>query len=147
MQVEEKVVEKFSFSSVSFAEDSSDRSEDIVPRKMLIVVTPTYNRAMQGYFLNRVAQTLKLVPPPVLWIVVEENAASFETAELLRKTGVMYRHLVCKLNTTNVKDRGVHQRNTALEHIEVHKLDGIVYFADDDNIYSLDLFLKLREIK
>ena len=46
--------------------------------------------------MNRVAQTLRLVEPPVLWIVVEGNAASFETWEILRKAGVMYRHLVSK---------------------------------------------------
>ncbi|OVA07330.1 Glycosyl transferase [Macleaya cordata] len=119
---------------------------DFIPRKQLIIVTPTYNRALQAYFLNRLGQTLRLVPPPILWIVVEMNSASMETSEILRKTGVMYRHLVCTKNSTNVKDRGVHQRNTALQHIEHHKLDGIVYFADDDNIYSLELFESLREI-
>ncbi|KAF6138962.1 hypothetical protein GIB67_023086 [Kingdonia uniflora] len=59
----------------------------------------------------------------------------------------MYRHLVCRKNSTNVKDKGVQQRNTALEHIGRHKLGGIVYFADDNNIYSLELFESLREIK
>lgn len=119
---------------------------DFEPRKQLIVITPTYNRAMQAYFLNRLAQVLRLVQPPLLWMVVEENAASYETAELLRKTGVMYRHLVSQKNSSSVKDRGVHQRNLALEHIERHRLDGIVYFADDDNIYTMDLFDSLREI-
>ncbi|CAL0319274.1 unnamed protein product [Lupinus luteus] len=119
---------------------------DFAPRKQLIIVTPTYNRAFQAYFLNRLGQVLRLVPPPVLWIVVEMNPASMETAELLRKSGVMYRHLVCTKNSTDVKDRGVHQRNTALEHIEHHRLNGIVYFADDDNIYSLHLFETLRHI-
>ncbi|KAG7024596.1 putative beta-1,4-xylosyltransferase IRX9H [Cucurbita argyrosperma subsp. argyrosperma] len=117
-----------------------------VPKTQLIVVTPTYNRALQAYFLNRLGQALKLVNPPLLWIVVEMNSASMETAEILRKTGVMYRHLVCTKNMTDVKDRGVHQRNAALQHIERHKLDGIVYFADDDNIYSLELFDSLRDI-
>ncbi|PON68289.1 Glycosyl transferase [Parasponia andersonii] len=117
-----------------------------VPRKQIIVVTPTYNRPSQAYFLNRLGQVLRLVPPPLLWVVVEMNSASMETAEVLRKTGVMYRHLVCAKNSTEVKDRGVHQRNTALEHIEHHRLDGIVYFADDDNIYSLELFYSLRNI-
>ncbi|XP_027355531.1 probable beta-1,4-xylosyltransferase IRX9H isoform X2 [Abrus precatorius] len=119
---------------------------DFVPRKQLIVVTPTYGRAFQAYFLNRLGQVLRLVPPPVLWIVVEMNSASMETAAVLRKTGMMYRHLVCAKNLTDVKDRGVHQRNTALEHIERHRLDGIVYFADDDNVYSLELFDVLRDI-
>jgi galactosylgalactosylxylosylprotein 3-beta-glucuronosyltransferase 1 len=120
---------------------------DFAARKQLIVVTPTYNRAFQSYFLNRLGQVLRLVPPPLLWVVVEMNSASMETAELLRKTGVMYRHLVCKKNSTDVKDRGVHQRNTALEHIEHHKIDGIVYFADDDNVYSLELFQTMRDIR
>ncbi|XP_029126329.1 probable beta-1,4-xylosyltransferase IRX9H [Cajanus cajan] len=75
------------------------------------------------------------------------NAASMETTEVLRKMGVMYRHLVCKKNSTDVKDRGVHQRNTALEHIERHRLDGIVFFANDDNVYSLELFDALRDIR
>ncbi|KAG5385347.1 hypothetical protein IGI04_036817 [Brassica rapa subsp. trilocularis] len=79
--------------------------------------------------------------------VVEGNAASFGTSEILRKAGLMYRHLVCKRNMTSLKDRGVHQRNTALEHIELYKLDGVVYFADDDNVYSLELFQSLRQIR
>ncbi|KAJ8645489.1 hypothetical protein MRB53_007237 [Persea americana] len=120
---------------------------DFVPRKQLIVVTPTYNRALQAFYLNRLGQTLRLVPPPLLWIVVEMNSASAETAEMLRKSGVMHRHLVCKKNSTDFKDRGVHQRNVALEHIELHRLDGIVYFADDDNVYSLGLFEQMREIR
>lgn len=120
---------------------------DFTPKKQLIVVTATYNRALQAYFLNRLGQVLRLVPPPLVWIVVETDAESAETADVLRKSGVMYRHLVCTENSTNVKDRGIHQRNTALEHIEHHKLDGIVYFADDDNIYSLELFESLREIR
>ncbi|XP_030454542.2 probable beta-1,4-xylosyltransferase IRX9H [Syzygium oleosum] len=126
---------------------NSGGSSDLVPRKQLIVVTPTYSRAAQAYFLNRLGQVLRLVPPPLLWIVVETNVVSAETADILRKSGVMYRHLVCTKNSTDIKDRGVHQRNTALEHIEHHKLDGIVYFADDDNIYSLELFHSLRHIR
>lgn len=126
---------------------NSDGSSDLVPRKQLIVVTPTYSRAAQAYFLIRLGQVLRLVPPPLLWIVVETKVVSTETADILRKSGVMYRHLVCTKNSTNIKDRGVHQRNTALEHIEHHKLDGIVYFADDDNIYSLELFHSLRQIR
>ncbi|KAI5068130.1 hypothetical protein GOP47_0016475 [Adiantum capillus-veneris] len=115
--------------------------------KLLIVVTPTYNRPLQALYLTRLSHTLKLVPPPLLWLVVEMSTQSIETATLLRKTGVMYRHLVCKKNMTDVKDRGVHQRNTALEHIEQHQLDGIVYFADDDNVYTLELFEQMRLIK
>lgn len=116
--------------------------------KLLIVVTPTYNRAAQAYFLHRLAQTLRLVPPPLLWIVVETGSKpSTETASILSRSGVMYRHISCKHTSGEIKDRGVHQRNKALDLIEHHRLEGIVYFADDDNIYSIELFDRLRDIR
>ncbi|CAH9074242.1 unnamed protein product [Cuscuta europaea] len=118
--------------------------------KLLIVVTPTEPRPFQAYYLNHIAHTLKRVPPPLLWIVVEMNSQSLETADLLRTTGVMYRHLVCNnnKNVTEIKrDKLVHMRNAALSHIEAHRLDGIVYFADDDKTYSLQLFQEIRDIR
>ncbi|GAB2284842.1 hypothetical protein Dimus_019295 [Dionaea muscipula] len=114
--------------------------------KLLIIVTPTLSRPIQAYCLNRLAQTLKLVRPPLLWIVVEMTSQSAEVADILRRTGVMYRHLVCNKNVTELKDPYAHQRNAALSHIETHRLNGIVYFADDDNVYSLDLFEQMRRI-
>ncbi|KAL9250082.1 putative beta-1,4-xylosyltransferase IRX9H [Drosera capensis] len=141
-----RAVEIGSVSFVERKEDEKERFDYEVARKLLIVVTPTYNRMFQGYYLSRLGQVLRLVNPPVLWIVVEIGGQSAETAEILRSVGVTYRHLVCEKNMTDVKDRGVEQRNVALKHIEMHKLDGIVYFADDDNVYSLELFERLRGI-
>lgn len=116
-------------------------------QKLLIIVTTTYNQPLQAYYLRRLAYTLKLVPPPLLWIVVEMTSQSEETADILRSSGVMYRHLVCKTNLTNTSDRSILQRNVALAHIETHQLDGIVYFADECNIYSTELFQQMREIR
>ncbi|GFS40293.1 nucleotide-diphospho-sugar transferases superfamily protein [Actinidia rufa] len=124
-------------------------SEDVntVFHKLLIIVTPTHDRPFQAYYMNRLAHTLRLIPPPLLWIVVDMGSQSAETADILRRNGgILYRHLVCYKNLTDIKDRGVHQRNAALSHIETHHLDGIVYFADDDNIYSVDLFEQMRKI-
>ena len=59
----------------------------------------------------------------------------------------MYMHLVCDKNAIDVKDRSAHQRNVALAHIEQHRLDAIVYFVDDNNVYTLELFEQLREVK
>ncbi|KAG9456107.1 hypothetical protein H6P81_000615 [Aristolochia fimbriata] len=123
------------------------QESDLGSQKLLIIITPTQSRPFQAYYLNRLAYTLKLVSPPLLWIVVEMSSQSAETAEILRKTGVMYRHLVCDANLTNIRYRGVHQRNVALSHIEKHQLDGIVYFAADHNMYTLDLFEQMRTIR
>uniref|UniRef100_A0A5B6YG00 Glycosyltransferases n=1 Tax=Davidia involucrata TaxID=16924 RepID=A0A5B6YG00_DAVIN len=131
----------------AFVTQSINQDSDMMFHKLLIIVTPTYSRPFQAYYLNRLAHTLKLVPPPLLWIVVDMAPQSAETADILRTTGVMYRHLVCDKNSTGIKDRAVHQRNVALSHIETHRLDGIVYFADDDNIYSADLFEHMRQIR
>ncbi|PRQ27500.1 putative 1,4-beta-D-xylan synthase [Rosa chinensis] len=120
---------------------------DLEFQKLLIIVTPTHAHPFQAYNLNRLAHTLKLVSPPLLWIVVEMTSQSAETTDMLRRTGIMYRHLVCEKNLTDVRDRSVHQRNVALFHIETHRLDGIIYFADEDNIYSSDLFEQMRHIR
>ncbi|XP_058114299.1 probable beta-1,4-xylosyltransferase IRX9H [Magnolia sinica] len=133
--------------SDAFSAESPIQDSNFLYRKLLIIVTPTHPRPFQAYYLNRLAHTLRLVQPPLLWIVVEMSAQSVETADMLRKTGVMYRHLVCNANLTSIKDRGAHQRNVALSHIEKHHLDGIVYFADDYNMYSDDLFEQMREIR
>ncbi|KAG8375573.1 hypothetical protein BUALT_Bualt10G0114600 [Buddleja alternifolia] len=122
-------------------------ASNLVFDKLLIIVTPTLSRPLQIYYLSRLAHTLKRVPHPLLWIVVEMNSQSMETAELLRNAGVMYRHLVCSFeNSTEITDKNVLLRNVALLHIETHHLDGIVYFADDNQIYSTDLFDQMRQI-
>ncbi|CAI9093513.1 OLC1v1029023C1 [Oldenlandia corymbosa var. corymbosa] len=117
--------------------------------KLLIVVTPIYGRSFEAYYVNRLANTLRLVPPPLLWIVVEMTSQSLDIAELLRNSGVMFRHLVCEENLVvdlNV-DRSMHLRNVVLAHVETHKLNGIIFFANYDNIYSTDLFDQMRQIR
>ncbi|XP_073123516.1 probable beta-1,4-xylosyltransferase IRX9H [Henckelia pumila] len=128
--------------------NSIDQDSDSMFHKLLIIVTPLCSSLHQIHYLNRLGNTLKLVPHPLVWIIVEMNSQSVEMAELLRNTGVMYRHLVCSVkNSTDIIDTRVLLRNVALSHIETHHLDGIVYFADLDNIYSVQLFDQLRQIR
>lgn len=125
------------------------------PTTTLIVVTPTRARPLQAYYLHRLAHTLRLVPQPLLWLVVDRGAATRETAALLRGCGLMYRHLPSHRDAPGARRtrpehpaaRGLRQRNAALDHIEHHRIHGLVYFADEDNVYSLDLFDQLRGIR
>ncbi|KAI3908659.1 hypothetical protein MKW98_006811 [Papaver atlanticum] len=122
--------------------------EEWVPLKQLIVITPTNsNDRLQGPFMKRLGYTLKLVPQPLLWIVVESSSDSSELSESLRKTGIMYRHIVYKENFTDSDTEMDYQRNLALNHIEHHRLNGIVVFAGVYDVYDLELFEKITEIE
>ncbi|KAL6885545.1 hypothetical protein ACP4OV_010324 [Aristida adscensionis] len=126
--------------------DDADADE----KKLLIVVTPTRARAAQAYYLSRMGHTLRLVDPPVLWVVVEAGKPTPEAAAALRRTTVMHRYVGCcdKLNASAASlDYRPHQMNAALELVENHRLDGIVYFADEEGVYSLPLFHRLRHIR
>ncbi|KAK7245164.1 hypothetical protein RIF29_39999 [Crotalaria pallida] len=117
------------------------------PRRLVIVVTPTSTKLpFQAVFLRRLANTIKLVPQPLVWIVVEAKTESTELPEILRKTGIMYRHVVFTEEFTELEAELNHQRNLALKHIEHHRLSGIVHFAELSNVYDLQFFHQLRDI-
>ncbi|KAI9086289.1 hypothetical protein K1719_031743 [Acacia pycnantha] len=121
---------------------------ELKPRRLIIIVTPTSTKLrFQGVYLRKLANTIKLVPPPLVWIVVEPQTESTEVSEILRKTGIMYRHLVSKENFNNLEAELNHQRNLALKHIEHHRLSGIVHFAGLSNVYDLEFFHHLRDIE
>lgn len=130
------------------AESEEKQETNFIPRRLVIIVTPTSTRdKSQIVLLRRLANTIKLVSPPLLWIVVERKSDSDEVSELLRKTGIMYRHLVFKENFTDPEAEFDHQRNVALKHIEHHRLSGIVHFAGLSNVYDLAFFDELRDIE
>ncbi|KAI3442968.1 Glycosyltransferase [Psidium guajava] len=126
-------------------------NNELVPRRLLIIVTPTTSGSRShpftGVLLRRLANTIKLVPQPLLWIVIEKRSDSDQVSEIMRKTGIMYRHLLFRENFTDPDAEMDHQRNMALRHIEHHKLSGIVHFAGLWNVYDLDFFQELREIE
>lgn len=124
------------------------------PRPVLVVVTTTESAPAasgeRAAALTRMAHTLRLVAPPLLWVVVEAAPDVPATARLLRATGLMYRHLTYKDNFTAAdaaagKERH-HQRNVALGHIEHHRLAGVVLFAGLGDVFDLRFFEHLRQI-
>ncbi|KAK7279375.1 hypothetical protein RJT34_24425 [Clitoria ternatea] len=118
------------------------------PRRLIILVTPTSTKIPYlEVVLTRLANTIKLVPQPLMWIVVEGQTDSTQVSERLRKTGIMYRHLVSKENFTDLEAELNHQRNLALKHIVHHRLSGIIHFAELSNVYDLEFFKQLRYIE
>jgi len=100
----------------------------------------------------RISQTFLLVPN-FHWIVIEDAEAKTPlVSNLLEASGLSYTHLNAltpaewKLALTAAqwkKPRGVNQRNAGLEWLRKHadpRKPGVVFFADDDNTYSLELF-------
>ncbi|KAF2903505.1 hypothetical protein ILUMI_02695 [Ignelater luminosus] len=127
--------------------DSSSNS-DLPP---LYIITPTYRRAEQIAELTRLAHTLMLVPN-VYWLVIEDASkrTPFVT-QLLEDAGIRYEHLLAPMpdEYKNKKSmpKGVSNRNKGLSWIRSHATEGVLYFADDDNTYDLDIFCQMRFTK
>ncbi|CAF1928425.1 unnamed protein product [Brassica napus] len=80
---------------VSFVEIVKEEEDfNFVARKLIIVVTPSSDASV--LLELECSDSEASGAACVVDIVVEGNAASFETWEILRKAGVMYRHLVSK---------------------------------------------------
>ncbi|XP_076875394.1 galactosylgalactosylxylosylprotein 3-beta-glucuronosyltransferase 1 isoform X2 [Brachyhypopomus gauderio] len=125
----------------------------------IYVITPTYSRPVQKAELTRLANTLLHVPN-LHWIVVEDSPRkTLLVSRFLQGKGLNYTHLSVETvqpvkplrgNKGARLPRGMAQRNHGLHwlrdtfgHNPSHHR-GVVYFADDDNTYSLELFEEMR---
>ncbi|XP_031713031.1 galactosylgalactosylxylosylprotein 3-beta-glucuronosyltransferase 1 [Anarrhichthys ocellatus] len=132
---------------------------DILPT--VHVITPTYSRPVQKAELTRLSNTLLHVPN-LHWILVEDSQRRTTlVGRLLQETGLNYTHLNVETPRNykvrgDTRDpripRGTIQRNLALRWLREtfginSSQSGIVYFADDDNTYSLELFEEMRSTK
>ncbi|XP_065186961.1 galactosylgalactosylxylosylprotein 3-beta-glucuronosyltransferase 3-like [Sycon ciliatum] len=130
---------------------------------VIVAITPTFTRPTQKADLTRLSLTLRHVPN-FHWILVEDSMTkTAKVTRFLSTCGLHYTHL----NTRTPEDmqlvsreprwhkhRGVEQRNLGLSYILEHadeflpeSQNAIVYFMDDDNTYSLELFDDMRFIK
>ena len=127
------------------------KSKDVIGLPIIYAITPTYKRYTQKADLTRLSQTFMHIQN-FRWIVVEDSEHRTDlVTTLLKSKGIKYIHLNMKTQAKLKKKeddphwkkhRGLDQRNLALEWIRGHVTDrnGIVYFADDDNTYDLELF-------
>ncbi|KAF0920761.1 hypothetical protein E2562_036844 [Oryza meyeriana var. granulata] len=122
---------------------------------LLLIVTVTRpddndDGMSQEASLTRLGHTLRLVPPPLLWIVVgaENRTATARAVHALRGTGLMFRHLTYAAeNFTGPGDEIEYQRNVALSHIQLHRLPGVVHFAGASSVYDLRFFQQLKRTR
>eukprot|EP00249_Psilotum_nudum_P010755 c22743_g1_i1 orf=656-2263(-) len=119
-------------------------------RKQLLVITFTYVRTFQAVHMTCLMHTLRLVPGPLVWIVIEAGGASNETAVLLSDSGLLYFHLgIGEAMPSEWVDRlrvEMLLRIEGLRFVRNQQLDGIVVFADDSNTYSLEFFNAVQRV-
>ncbi|GMI68809.1 irregular xylem 14 [Hibiscus trionum] len=119
--------------------------------RTIIAVTPTYVRTFQALHLTGVMHSLMVVPYDLVWIVVEAGGVSNETASLIEKSGLKTIHVGINQRMPNSWDER-HKlesimRLHALRIVREKKLDGIVMFADDSNMHSMELFDEIQNVK
>ncbi|KAJ8668501.1 hypothetical protein QAD02_010164 [Eretmocerus hayati] len=125
----------------------------------IFAITPTFTRPVQEAELTRLLQTFLLVPN-FHWIVIEDSEEKTPlVTNLLAESGLTYTHMntptpirykLGKNEQVWNKPRGVEQRNAALRWIRNNlneSRSGVVYFADDDNTYSRQLFKEMVKVE
>uniref|UniRef100_A0A674NTS1 Galactosylgalactosylxylosylprotein 3-beta-glucuronosyltransferase n=1 Tax=Takifugu rubripes TaxID=31033 RepID=A0A674NTS1_TAKRU len=137
-----------------------DSKEYCASDKDIVEVVRT-DRPVQKAELTRLANTFLHVAN-LHWILVEDSQRRTPlVTRLLRETGLNYTHLNVETPRNyklrgDTRDpripRGTMQRNLALRWLrETFNINssqaGIVYFADDDNTYSLELFEEMRSTR
>lgn len=117
----------------------------------LYIITPTYRRPEQLAEITRLGYTLKHVQN-LFWLIVEDADSRTESVtRLLKQIDVPFIHLTApmpaKYRKLKVKPRGVSNRNRGLQWIRANATEGVLYFADDDNTYNLEIFEQMRHIR
>lgn len=120
---------------------------------VIYIITPTYARPVQKAELTRLSHTFMLVKN-IHWIVIEDaEKPSDLVRNFLKLSRLKYTHLSIatptsyKMSSSDPswrKPRGVLQRNEGItwlhKNLNQFRDSGVVYFADDDNTYDLQLF-------
>ncbi|XP_051115005.1 beta-1,4-xylosyltransferase IRX14-like isoform X2 [Andrographis paniculata] len=122
--------------------------------RTVIAITPTYVRTFQALHLTGVMHSLMNLPYDVVWIVVEASVAGAttnETADLISKSGLKTIHIGFKgripLLWDDRRALDSKMRIHALRVVRDKRLEGIVVFADDSNIHSMEFFDEIQKVR
>lgn len=81
-----------------------------------------------------------MFPFLILSVSFERNGYTFLPYNLMRLSAIFTAPMPAKYRKNKIKPRGVSNRNRGLEWIRANATDGVLYFADDDNSYDLEIF-------
>ncbi|XP_048209855.1 galactosylgalactosylxylosylprotein 3-beta-glucuronosyltransferase 2 [Perognathus longimembris pacificus] len=132
--------------------ESRPRADPEPPLPTIYAITPTYSRPVQKAELTRLANTFRQVAQ-LHWILVEDAAARSElVSRFLARAGLPSTHLHVPTPRRYKRPglpRATEQRNAGLAwlrqtHRQQRARPGVLFFADDDNTYSLELFQEMR---
>ncbi|KAK7331029.1 hypothetical protein VNO77_25238 [Canavalia gladiata] len=119
--------------------------------RTVIAVTPTYVRTFQKLHLTGVMHSLMLVPYDLVWVVVEAGGVTNETASIIAKSGLRTIHVGFNHQMPILWDARhkleARMRLHALRVVRKEKLDGVLMFADDSNMHSMELFDEIQSVK
>lgn len=135
------------------AEDADARAQRVV-----YIITPTHKRMTQRIDLMRLRQTLQLASlqhhAKVYWILIEDApACSQHVRTILEGSGLTFAHQSIQYNKKDFKGknnpghRGLAQRNLGLDIVQQVGVEGVIYFADDDNAYDAQLITELTHTR
>ena len=117
-------------------------TEQVLDIPYLFAITPTYRRQVQKSQLVRLKQTFLHVKN-FHWIIVEDaNKTSDLVTKLFQDTTMKYTILATTHAWNKSEDKVWASRNAGLNYILGLDKDtrGVVFFADDDYTYDLDIF-------
>ncbi|KAK3082751.1 hypothetical protein FSP39_004291 [Pinctada imbricata] len=117
---------------------------------LIYIITPTYKRPTRYPDFLRLLHTV-LHLENIHWLIIEDGKTTDPVLEkLLSAYDIRYTYFAQKNNVDpkkRKKIKGVDQRNAALSWIRFnhnYAESAVLYFADDDNAYSLELFDEIR---
>lgn len=119
--------------------------------RTIIAITPSYVRTFQALHLTGLMHSLMNVPYDLVWIVVEAGGITNETAALLAKSGLRTIHVGFEQKMPVTWEERhkleVKMRLRGLRVVKEKNLDGIILFADDSNMHSMELFDEIQNVK
>jgi beta-1,3-glucuronyltransferase P len=111
--------------------------------RKILLVTPTYQHQSRLAYIKRSLKVFCQVES-LTWILCEDGASPDpEVNSLLTQSTIDFVYL----SAGPTSEKGNLQRNVCYSYIRDNKLEGVVYNADDDNLYRPELFELLRKTK